>query len=99
MWKWRHDHVSQDMMDSYAQVLTDYGSSVAEAWGDFTAWNYAVGVPVHGRPGVSDGADYPVGGTVASFSTYPDSHSGTIDHLAANFIRCTGFGSEAGTVM
>ncbi len=98
LWNWRRTHTGEGMMTSYEQMLVNYGSTLAESWADFTAWNYAVGTRSITGLGYDEASAYPLGTPVLTTSTYPSNHSGTVAHLAANFIRTYNFGGEVGTV-
>ena len=91
---WRAGHTAEPVMDSYEQVFELYGSTLQEAWSTFTAWNYATGNRTITGLGYDEAADYPVGPLTGNVYSYPNTVSGSVDHLAADFIRCANFGSS-----
>ena len=76
------------MMDSYDQLIQDYSSTMREAWNTFTMWNYATGSRYIAGLGYTDAEGYPTGSPQGYVTSYPGSRSGSVAHLAANFIRC-----------
>ena len=98
LWDWRKTHTSQAMMDSYDQMLSNYGSSVAGGWPTFCAWNYGTGAYWISGIGYDEARDYPSAGLVATLSTYPAVRSGSVAKLAANFYRAHLFSGDPGTV-
>jgi hypothetical protein len=60
-------------------------------WGDFTAWNYAVGGRAIAGIGYPDAADYPEGDLSGLLLEYPGEVSGSVEHLAAAPVRLGGF--------
>ena len=99
LWNYRKTHTSVTMMNSYNQMLVNYGSSLVEGWPVFTAWNYACGT-LKSIPGFGYGEayNYPSSPSYATFTAYPSSRSNTVEHLAARFIRCRLFSTDPGTV-
>ncbi len=98
-WDWRRSHSSQSVMDSWEAILGTYGLTLAEGWGYFTAWNYGTGYRAVPGVGYGEAADYPYGNFVTYTTSYPYSYSGSVNHLAANFIRLMGFdGGMDGTL-
>jgi len=96
LWTWRISHTGQPMMDSYEQIFVDYGSSLKEGWAYFTAWNYACGSRRINGLGYEEANRYPTGTLANTMYSFPDSHSGSVQHLAANFIRVIGIGGILG---
>jgi len=95
LWDWRRTHQAQAMIDSYAQVLADYGSSLAAAWPVFAAWNYATGTRAAAGFGYGEAAAFPTG-PVTTLSSYPGSASGAVSRLAAAFVRCANLAGGLG---
>jgi hypothetical protein len=93
-WEWRRNHTTQGVMYSWEAILGDYGISLADGWANFTTWNYGTGYRAVPGVGYEEAADYPYGNFVAYTTSYPFSHSGSVAHLAANFIRLMGFDGE-----
>jgi len=93
-WDWRRSHSSQSVMDSWEAVLATYGTTLPTGWANFTAWNYGTGYRAVAGIGYEEAADYPYGNFVAYTATYPFSHSDSVNHLAAHFIRLLGFDGE-----
>jgi hypothetical protein len=99
LFDWRETHMTQPMMDSYEQILNDYGTSLADAWANFTAWNYATGYRAINNLGYDEASDYPAGAQQANFSSFPAGSSGSVQHLAANFIRTYNLPTTPGDVL
>jgi len=97
-WNWRRNHMSQGVLYSYEQILNNYGSTFNEGWGVFTGWNYATGTRAITGVGYEEAADYPAGGLQANIWNFPGSTSGSVDHLAANFIRTINFSGYSGVL-
>ncbi len=98
-WNWRVAHLGQSVMDSWSEILGAYGSSLIEGWAQFSVWNYGTDYRAVSGLGYTEAARYPAGASVASTSSLPFTYSGSVDHLAANFIRILGLdGSQAGTL-
>jgi len=95
-WQWRRNHTSQDVMESWTQVMSDHGLPFPEGWAEFTAWNYGTGYRAIAGVGYDEAADYPYGSSTAYTSSYPFSYNGSVNRLAANFIRLLGFNGTAG---
>ncbi len=90
LWEWRRTHGSQAMMDSYEALMDDYGSTLPEGWAMFTAWNYGTGYRAVSGLGYDEAEFYPAGNFISYTTSYPYSYSGSVAHLAANFIRLLG---------
>ena len=88
LWNWRMTHFSQGMMDSYDQLIRDYGSTMREAWNTFTMWNFATGYRVVEGLGYNEAGDYTVGSPQITVTSYPANYSAYVARMAANFIRC-----------
>jgi len=93
-WEWRRSHTSQSVMDSWEAILGTYGTTLAEGWANFTAWNYGTGYRAVAGVGYEEAADYPYGNFVTYATSYPLDYSGSVTHLAADFIRLLGFDGE-----
>lgn len=87
LWAWRESNFGQAMMDSYEQLINDYGGNLHDVWNDFTAWNFATGARYLQGQGYAEGNLYPTGSAQRTLYSYPSSYSATVPHLAANFIR------------
>ena len=98
LWVWRRTHQSQTMLNSYNIILGNYGSSFTIGWPVFTAWNYACG-SAKAIPGFGYGeaSSYPTSPNTV-FSSYPNTQSGSVNYLAARFIRCRTFSENPGVV-
>lgn len=90
-WEWRRSHSGQTVMDSFEAILNSYGSTLAEGWGHFTAWNYGTGYRAIPGVGYGEAAEFPYGNFIGYTTSYPYSDSGSVEHLAANFFRLLGF--------
>ena len=94
-WNWRQTHTTQNVMDSYAQALTQYGSSLPEAFREYVVWNFFTGARAVMAGGMSQfGYDdagvtgYPTATLAAIHNSYPVSSSVTeIENLGAKMIR------------
>jgi len=90
LWNWRAGHTGESMLTSYITMLTNYGTTLAAAHADFTSWNYATSSRALAGLGYQEAAGFPQG--PATFvSAYPYVGSGSIAHLAAQFINCRSF--------
>lgn len=94
-WNWRQTHTTQNVMDSYAQVLSNAGSTFREAFGEYVVWNFFTGNRAvmqggnslfgYDEAGVSG---YPTATLAASHNTYPITSSVSgIENLACKMIR------------
>jgi hypothetical protein len=81
----------ESVMDSYEAVLGARGVTLAEGWAAFTAWNFCVGSRSVQGVGYEEAADYPEGPVVDTAVTYPFNTSGSVEHLAADFVLLEGF--------
>jgi len=94
-WTWRETHTGQNVMDSYAQALTNAGSSLQEAFGEYVVWNFFTGSRAVMSGGTSrfgyDDAGitgYPTATLAATYNSYPVSSSVSgIENLGAKMIR------------
>ena len=98
--EWRSDHQTQSVMDSYVAVLQTYSpdTSFPQLWATYSAWNYATGSRAIAGLGYGEAAGYPTAPTVANLSTYPADVSGSVAHLAADFVHCRQLSSADGWV-
>lgn len=97
-WDHRSTHTYESVLTSYATVLGDYGTTLAAAHAAFTAWNYATGSRALSGIGYGEAAGYPQGSATV-IGSYPYAGSGSIAHLAANFLYFSGFTiSDEGTL-
>jgi hypothetical protein len=89
-WEWRRTNMGQAVLSSYNSILVFNGSNMPTAYGVFGGWNYACGSRSIAGIGYGEAATYP--NSQATFnSTYPYVGSGTLDHLASQFIHNTSF--------
>jgi hypothetical protein len=95
LWEWRATHGSQWMMYSYRDLLEQYGTDLRTAWSTFSAWNFSTLTRTITGDGYPDSDALPMGNTQATIFNYPDSHSGSVEHLAANFLYTFNFGSSS----
>lgn len=86
-WRRRAQVHAELPLAAWDSVLAVRGVSLAGSWGDFTAWNYAVGSRVVPGLGYPDGAAYPEGDLSGQLVEYPGEASGTVEHLAAAPVR------------
>ena len=94
-WNWRQTHTSQNVMNSYAQALSQYGSSFPEAFSEYVVWNFFTGSRAVVTGGVSQfGYDeagvngYPTATLAFTHNSYPVSSSVTgIENLGCKMIR------------
>ena len=93
LWDHRSTHTYQDMLDSYDDVLADYGSSLAEGHAAFTAWNFATGSRAVTGVGYGEASGYTTS-SASYVSSYPYTTSGSSAHLAAAFYQLAGFSSS-----
>ncbi len=89
-WDWRSSHTGENVLFSYDNILGDYGTTLEDAHEQFTAWNYATSSRALSGVGYDEAADYPLGPSTY-ISSYPYTGSGSINHLAATFLRFAGF--------
>ncbi len=82
---------SEAVMETYRAVLTARGSSLAVAWASFAAWNYGAGGRAVTGVGYEEAAGYPLGPVLDTATMYPFTVSGSVEHLAAEFVRLEGF--------
>lgn len=98
-WQRRAVQTTEPVLDTYDAVLQVRGRSLADAWGEFTAWNYLTGYRARPGLGYGEASSYPYGPVVADLGAYPAQTSGAVEHLAADFIRLQGFSAaEEGTL-
>jgi hypothetical protein len=97
LWIWRNSHQSEPMMDSYNQVLSVRGSSVAQGLATFAAWNYATGTRAVSGLGYAEAVHYPTGPATTIFA-YPGTKAGAVAYEAADFIRCANLPAALDTV-
>jgi hypothetical protein len=98
LWQWRRSNFPQPMMDSYEHILGEYGATLHDSWNEFTAWNFATGIRYLPAMGYAEAEIYPAGSPQRTILSYPNSHSGSVGHLAAHFIRTRNH-DEPGMVM
>jgi len=88
LWEHRKTHRSEPMMDSYETILLDYGQDLVQTWNEFTKWNFATGIRALATETYYHEADiYPAGSPQHSIFAYPTTKTGSVAHLAANFVR------------
>ncbi len=90
-WVRRVAFLLEPVMVSYEAVLGARGVTLAEGWAAFSAWNYGVGIRAVPGLGYEEAAAYPEGPVVDTAVLYPSSTSGSVEHLAADFVRLEGF--------
>ncbi len=77
------------MMDSYEDILGQYGCSLVASWNEFTKWNFACGYRSLANETYYHEPDlYPGGSNQHTVTSYPTTDTGFVAHLAANFVRC-----------
>ena len=85
LWQRRITNPAESMMASYTNRLAAAGSTLAAAWGEYVAWNFACGT--HSAPGYGYGeaADYPTTPAQTTHTVLPvATTNGTMPHLAAH---------------
>ncbi len=90
-WRRRTQVHAELPLAAWDSVLAGRGTSLAAGWGDFTAWNYAVGGRCVPGLGYADAAAYPEGDLAGQLLAYPGEVAGTVEHLAAAPVRLGGF--------
>jgi len=95
LWIWRDTHRSQWMMYSYRDLLEEYGTDFPTAWSSFTGWNFSTLSRAIEGEGYPDAPDYAMGAASAHIFSYPGDYSGSVEHLAANFLYCFNFGDTS----
>jgi len=101
-WSWRETHTTQNVMDSYRQALSNVGSSLPEAFGEYVVWNFFTGSRAVMSGDVSQfGYDesgvfgFPTATLANTHNSYPVSSSVTsIENLAAKMIRLNTGGED-----
>ncbi len=93
-WEYRRTHSVVSVMNSFEAVMNDYGTTLAEGWAQFTAWNYGTNYRAIPGVGYDESAAYPYGSFVGYTTSYPYSYSGSVAHLAANSFRLLGLNNE-----
>lgn len=93
-WARRSLRQTEEPLAAWDAVLARRGTSLAASWGDFTAWNYAVGGRAVAGIGYPDAADYPEGDLAGLLLEYPGEVSGSVEHLAATPVRLGGLGLQ-----
>ncbi|MFO7654047.1 MAG: FlgD immunoglobulin-like domain containing protein [Candidatus Krumholzibacteriia bacterium] len=95
-WARRAARPDEDMLSSYAHVLLAHGSSLAEGWSRFTAWNYAVGTRARPDLGYLDAALYLAAAPTNVLSCGAPAIAGTVEPLAAHFLGGTDLAGASG---
>lgn len=93
-WQWREGHTTESFMDSWEALLGAEGITLAQGWANFSTWNYGTGYRALPGVGYEEAWEYPYGNIISEGMNYPFSFSGSVDHLAANVIRLSGFSGE-----
>jgi len=94
-WNWRQTHTTQNVMESYAQALSNFGSTFPAVFGEYVVWNFFTGSRAVVTLGVSQfGYDdagvngYPTAVLAATHNSYPVSSSVSgIENLGCKMIR------------
>ena len=86
-WQRRAVHPAEPVLATYSEVLAARGQDFHQAWGHFTGINYATGYRALPGLGYEEASDYPNGPVVADLSDYPAGYAGSVEHLAADFVR------------
>lgn len=98
-WERRAAAPQEDVMTSYAAIIAQNDRPLVDAWADFAAWNYATGTSSIPGYGYEESLAFPTAPLTAEAATLPASFSGSVERLAANFVRVTGFSNaEEGVV-
>lgn len=87
-WERRAGNFSETPINTFEQILINYGTDLTSTWNDFTAWNFASGVRWLAEGTYEEGNRYPTGSAQRTVNSYPDTYNGTCSRIAANFIRC-----------
>jgi hypothetical protein len=84
-WTRRVTHQVESVMTTYAQNFIASGTTLAAAWGEYVAWNFACGARAGTNGfGYGEAADYPTTPALASSVTLPFASGGTVQHLASH---------------
>ncbi len=89
-WTHRSTNTGQAVLVSYNVILQAYGSSIAQGFPQYAAWNYASGARSIPGIGYSEAASYPTS-SATTVNSYPYNSSGTMNHLSARNFHCIGF--------
>ncbi len=96
-WDWRSTHTTQGVLLSYDSILGQNGSSLADGFPMYAAWNFATGTRSLTGIGYEEASQYP-SSSVTVVNSYPRVLSGSTEHLAAANYYCYGFGGLTGTL-
>jgi hypothetical protein len=98
-WLRRADAPQEAVMDSYDWTVAQFDRPLAESWVDFATWNLVTGDRARPEFGYEEAAGFPTAPLTDERSAVPTSFSGSIERLAANFLRVEGFtAGEPGVV-
>ena len=90
-WNRRREAPLEPVMQSYDFVLDLFGEPIVESWVEFASWNYATGTRARAGFGYEEADRFPTAPLTATATALPVSFSGSVDRLAANFLRVEGF--------
>ena len=89
-WQRRRDHRDEPPLATWDAVLAQRETSLTANWGEFIGWNYATGERALPGVGYPDAARFPMSEPAVTFSEFPATLSGSIEHLAAAPLRLAG---------
>jgi len=98
-WQLRSSQSGESVMTSYSAVLKSHGVSMPNAWAAFTAWNYAVAERALPGIGYEEAYRYPAGPLHDMAMTFPYQGSGSVEHLAADFVGLSGFSANTDDIV
>ncbi len=87
----RQAYPSETTTASYAAIIADQGSDFASAFTTYATWNYKSSIYADSTSdGYEEAASYPIPGILKVVEAYPNSHTGSVARMAANFFQCKG---------
>jgi hypothetical protein len=88
-WQSRASNQSENVLNTYDYVLRQFGSSLSEAFTEYTVWNYYTGSRAIPGFGYDEAGifGFPEAVLKTTQNSYPVSGSGSLDHLACEYIR------------
>ena len=93
-WLRRADAPQESVMDSYDWSLAQFDRPISESWIDFATWNLVTGDRARPEFGFEEAAGFPTAPLTEERTSAPASFSGSIERLAANFLRVGSFTAE-----
>lgn len=85
LWQRRITNPGETMMTSYSNRIVAEGSTLAAAWSEYAAWNFACGARSGAGFGYGEASTYPNTPASSTHTVLPvATTAGTVPHLAAN---------------